>query len=359
MRRRIRRAGFIFGAGLLGLLGIAAGLGCCAFSSPGYTGPRSDHFDGEEFHNQDPQEPHGFFDFLKWQIEREPGPWRDFVNAPPGPRPIDRVGRGELRVTFVNHATTLIQMDGLNILTDPVWSDVVGPALDVGPRRVRPPGIRYEDLPPIDVVLVSHNHYDHMDLPTLRRLAADHKPKIFAGLGSRVLLHGEGVDGTEDLDWWQVADLAPEVRVTGVPATHFSNRGFCDRNNTLWMGFVVSGPAGLVYFAGDTGFGKHFQQIRERFGAIRLAILPIGAYLPRWFMSPVHIDPAEAVEAHRTLGAATSLGMHFGTFRLADEGQDDPPLELGKALEKAGGGRFWVLGFGEGRDVPPIAAAPP
>jgi L-ascorbate metabolism protein UlaG (beta-lactamase superfamily) len=337
---------------------LAAGIGCCAFSAPGYTGPQSDHFDGEVFHNQDPQEPHGFGDLIKWQMTRDRGPWKEWTDAAPGPPPPERVGRGELRVTFINHATTLIQMDGLNILTDPVWSDVVGPALDVGPRRVRPPGIRFEDLPPIDAVVVSHNHYDHMDLPTLRRLMAAHKPRLFAGLGSRVLLRSEGIDGATDLDWWEVADLSPEVRVTGVPATHFSNRGLCDRDNTLWMGFVVSGPAGIAYFAGDTGFGKHFQQIRERFGRIRLAVLPIGAYLPRWFMSPVHIDPEEAVRAHRTLGAATSVAMHFGTFNLADEGQDDPPSDLAKALEKDGG-RFWVLGFGEGRAVPPLGDAAP
>lgn len=352
IRRRARRAGIALGVGLLGFAALGVGLGCCTFSAPGYTGPRSDHFDGEVFHNQEPQESHGFFDLIKWQATREQGPWRDWTDAAPGPPPPKRVGRGELRVTFVNHATTLIQMDGLNILTDPVWSNVVGPAFEIGPARVRPPGIRYEDLPPIDVVLVSHNHYDHMDVPTLRRLAADHKPRIFAGLGSRAIFYGEGVEGATDLDWWQVEDVAPEVRVTGVPATHFSSRGLCDRNNTLWMGFVVSGPSGIVYFAGDTGFGKHFQQIRERFGRVRLAVLPIGAYLPRWFMREVHIDPAEAVKAHLTLGAATSVGMHFGTFRLADEGQDDPPAELARALEAAGGGRFWVLGFGEGRDVP-------
>ena len=359
LRRRLRRAALVLGVGIAGVAALAAGLGCCTFSAPGYTGPRSDHFDGEVFHNQETREHEGFVSVIKWQLSREPGPWREWTDAPPGPRPPERVGRGDLRVTFINHATTLIQMDGLNILTDPVWSNVVGPAFELGPRRVRPPGIRYEDLPPIDVVLVSHNHYDHMDVPTLRRLAVDHKPRFFAGLGSRALLYGEGVDGASDLDWWQVSDLAPEVRLTGVPATHFSNRGLCDRDNTLWMGFVVSGPAGIVYFAGDTGYGKHFQQIRERFGKIRLAVLPIGAYLPRWFMSTVHIDPAEAVEAHRTLGAATSLGMHFGTFRLADEGQDDPPADLAKALEKGGGGRFWVLGFGEGRDVPPIGDIAP
>lgn len=361
VRRWIRRA-------LLGLAGLAGGflalglgLGCCSFSAPGYTGPASDHFDGEQFHNQEAHDRHGFTDLLKWQLTRELGPWKDWTDAPPGPRPPARVGRGQMRVTFVNHATVLLQMDGLNILTDPVWSETVGPLTGVGPRRVRPPGLRFEDLPPIDVVLISHDHYDHLDVPTLKRVVAAHRPRVFAGLGTRALLSEEGIEDAIDLDWWQVSDLAPEVHLTSVPATHFSNRGLCDRDNTLWMGFVVSSPAGIAYFAGDTGYGQHFRQIHERFGAIRLAVLPIGAYLPRWFMSPIHIDPAEAVKAQQELGASTSVAIHFGTFKQADDGQERPIQDLDQALSRAGSPRprFWVLGFGEGRDVPPIAPAAP
>jgi L-ascorbate metabolism protein UlaG (beta-lactamase superfamily) len=360
-RSRIRRAVTGLGAALVAFIAVGVGLGCCAFSAPGYQGPASDHFDGEVFFNQDRPESHGSLDAMRWQATRDQGSWKEWTDAAPGPPPAKRVARGDMRVTFINHASVLIQMDGLNILTDPVWSDVVGPISGVGPRRVRPPGVRFEDLPPIDVVLVSHNHYDHMDVPTLRRVIAAHKPRVFAGLGSRALLHDEGIEGierVEDLDWWQVAEVAPEVRVTSVPAQHFSQRGLCDRDNTLWTGYVVSGPAGIAYFAGDTGFGRHFRQVRERFGKVRLAVLPIGAYRPRWFMATVHIDPEEAVKAHLELGATTSVGMHFGTFRLADDGQDEPVADLTRARSKAGvsDAQFWVLGFGEGRDVPPIAA---
>jgi len=345
---------------LCALAVIGPGLGCCAFSAPGYQGAVSDHFDGEQFHNQEPRETTGFLDFLRWRFTREVGPWKDWTSADPGPRPPREVERGAMRVTFVNHATVLVQMDGLNILTDPVWSDRVSPVSFAGPTRVRPPGIRFEDLPPIDVILLSHDHYDHMDVPTLRRLVEAHRPRIIAGLGTKGILHDEGLPDSEDLDWWQVNELGPELRVTFVPAAHFSNRALCDRNNTLWGGFVLSGPSGLAYFAGDTGDGPHFRQIKERFGAIRMAILPIGAYLPRWFMSPVHIDPAGAVRAYQELGATTAMGMHFGTFALADEAQDRPALDLRKALDGAAipADRFWVLGFGEGRDVPPIREIP-
>jgi L-ascorbate metabolism protein UlaG (beta-lactamase superfamily) len=236
-----------------------------------------------------------------------------------------------------------------------VWSDRVSPVSFAGPKRVRPPGIRFEDLPPIDVVLVSHNHYDHTDLATLRRLAARDAPLVLAGLGVTAILP-RAVRAAE-LDWWQSVDVASGVTVAAVPVQHFSGRGLSDRNGTLWTGFVVSAPAGRVFFAGDTGYGPHFREIARRFSGIRLAILPIGAYRPEWFMGPVHETPAQAVDAMRDLGASTALGMHFGTFELTDEGEDEPPADLAKALDAAEAARgsrprFWVLGFGEGRDVP-------
>jgi L-ascorbate metabolism protein UlaG (beta-lactamase superfamily) len=259
-----------------------------------------------------------------------------------------------MRVTFVNHATALLQMDGVNVLTDPIWSERSSPVSFAGPKRVVPPGLRFEQLPPIDVVLVSHNHYDHLDLPTLRRLAAEHDPRILVPLGNRALLERAGVHGAEELGWWKSVVVADGVRVAAVPARHFSGRGMLDRNRALWAGFVVSGPAGSAYFAGDTGFGPHFQEIRDRFGSPRLAFLPIGAYRPEWFMSRVHMSPDEALRAHRILGAGTSVGIHFGTFRLADDGQDEPPERIEALLgeEVAPRPRFWILGFGEGRDVP-------
>jgi L-ascorbate metabolism protein UlaG (beta-lactamase superfamily) len=327
--------------------------GC--FSGPRYAGPESDHFDGKRFRNEVPGES-GILDLLAWRLRgRERGAWPRWTDAEPGAPPPARVDGGRLRVTFVNHATVLVQMDGVNILTDPVWSDGVGP-LPIGqfPRR-RPPGIRFEDLPPIDAVVVSHDHYDHMDVPTLARLAETHHPRIFVGLGNRAFLERNGVAGAVDLDWWERSDLTQRVRVTAVAARHTSRRGVSDRDGTLWCGWVISGPSGSVYFAGDTGFGPHFAEVRERLGAPRLALLPIGAYKPRWFMEPMHMSPDEAVQAHLALGAGTSVGIHFGTFALGDDGEMDPQIDLARALarEAAVCPRFWILDFGEGREVPP------
>ncbi|MEO8432527.1 MAG: MBL fold metallo-hydrolase [Acidobacteriota bacterium] len=323
------------------------------FSAPGHQGPVSDHFDGRRFRNTSPEAgPHGFLGVLKWGATRRRGEWPSRLDARPGPAPPRRVA--DLRVTFVNHATVLIQMAGRNILTDPVWSDRVSPVSFAGPKRVRPPGIRFDDLPQIDTVLLSHNHYDHLDLATLARLARRDDPWVVAGLGVRRLLDARGLVRGAELDWWEASDLGAGFSVTAVPVQHFSGRGLSDRNRTLWTGFVLSGPSGSVFFAGDTGYGPHFAEIGRRFPGLRLAILPIGAYRPEWFMGPVHETPRQAIQAFRDLGAGTGLGMHFGTFELTDEGADEPPREIAALLAGAPdvAARFWVLDFGEGRDVP-------
>ncbi len=338
--------------GPLHLLLGAALLGAAA------TFPVTDHFDGTRFHNEiaDPRGEADLGDLLRWARHRQPGPWAKVEDAVPGPKPPTRVGPGALRVTFVGHATMLVQMDGVNLLTDPIWSERASPVGFAGPARVRPPGIRFEDLPPIDVVLVSHNHYDHLDLPTLKRLEARFHPRFVVPLGNAGILAGAGLKAT-GLDWWQSVEVAPGVEVFGVPAKHFSNRMPWDRNRALWGGYVVRGPAGAAYFAGDTAFGPHFAEIRARFGRVRLAMLPIGAFRPEWFMGRVHLSPADAVRAHYVLEAKTSVAIHFGTFRLADDGQLEAPARIQAAVEaarEAGGTlRFWTLGFGEGRDVPP------
>ncbi len=323
------------------------------FSAPRHRGPISDHFDGRQFRNFS-GDPHGFGGVFRWAATRKPSPWPRWTEAPPGPAPPRRVA--DLRVTFVNHATLLVQTGGRNILTDPVWSDRVSPLAWIGPRRVRPPGIRFDDLPQIDAVVISHNHYDHLDLPTLARLDARDHPWIVSGLGVRQLLASHGLTNGVDLDWWQGTEVGKGLSVTSVPVQHFSGRGLSDRNATLWTGYVITSPAGDVFFAGDTGYGPHFRLIRERFPRIRLAILPIGAYRPDWFMGPVHEDPAQALQAFGDLGAGTGVGMHFGTFRLTDEGPEEPVQEIAALLESAPEPklRFWVLGFGEGRDVPPL-----
>ncbi len=323
------------------------------FSAPRHRGPVSDHFDGHRFRNFS-GEPHGFAGVLRWAATRKPSPWRRWTDAPAGPPPPRRVA--DLRVTFVNHATLLVQIAGKNILTDPVWSDRVSPVSWAGPRRVRPPGIRFDDLPQIDAVLISHNHYDHLDLETLTRLDARDRPWIVTGLGVRQLLVRHGLWNGTDLDWWESTDLGQGLSITSVPVQHFSGRGLSDRDATLWTGYVLSGSAGQVFFAGDTGYGPHFALIRERFPRLRLAILPIGAYRPDWFMGPVHQTPAQAIQALSDLGAGTGVGMHFGTFQLTDEGEEEPPTEITSLLAAAPEPkpRFWVLGFGEGRDIPPL-----
>ncbi len=313
------------------------------FAAPRYRGPISDHFDGQRFHNLEPGwQSRGAF--LKWMLNRNRGRWED-IDRPCGSPPPKHVDDGQLRVTFINHATTLLQLDGMNILTDPVWSDRVSPLSFAGPRRHRPPGIRFEDLPPIDLVLVSHNHYDHLDLSTLKRLRHS---QILTPLGNAALMKRYGISAME-LDWWESCGS-----ITVVPAQHFAARGLSDRNRNLWSGFVITSRSGNVYFAGDTGWGGHFAEIAQRFQSIRLALLPIGAYLPRWFMRPAHINPAEAVQAHFVLRAQTSVAIHFGTFQLGDDGQEEAVWELKEAIASSGNPRFWILQHGEGRDIPPI-----
>jgi L-ascorbate metabolism protein UlaG (beta-lactamase superfamily) len=312
------------------------------FATPRYRGPRSDHFDGKRFHNPNFVEQDDD-SFLKWMLTREPGRWRKWTDVPPGPPPQRRVDGGRLRLTLINHASTLIQMDGVNILTDPIWSERCSPVSWAGPKRHRPPGIRFEDLPPIDAVLVSHNHYDHLDRPTLRRLRPS---PVITPLGNAAW-----IPGARELDWWQSTEVKG-VRITIVPAQHFSARAVSDRDASLWGGFVISGPSGNVFFAGDTGWGPHFAQIRERFPSIRLALLPIGAYLPRWFMRPVHIDPNEALDAHAALGAKTSVPMHYGTFRLGDDGETQPLEDLRGAISARGTRGVDILDFGHAADIP-------
>lgn len=289
-------------------------------------------FDGSRFTNLSGPADRGFGALIRWMLFRERNPWPEAVTNDPAPPPSQRVDDGAIHATVVGHATILIQVDGLNILTDPMWSDTAGPFSWLGVKRVRPPAVAFDDLPPIDAVLVSHNHYDHLDRPTLERLIRRDDPLILTGLKVGKIIPGGRV---VELDWWREHDLGRGVQATFVPAEHFSARGLFDRNTSLWGGFVLETSAGPVYFAGDTGWGTHFALIRERFGLMALSLIPIGAYEPRWFMAPVHVNPAEALVASRVLESTTSLGMHFGTFRLADDDFDAPPKALAEALQTA------------------------
>ena len=305
------------------------------------------HFDGNRFYNPDAPQAPGYLDGLRWKLTTRPEPSPGFIADVEPSIPPERVDGNGLRATLVNHSTVLVQQHSSNILTDPIWSERSSPFSWIGPRRRREPGVSWENLPLIDAVLVSHNHYDHMDLPTLRRLATRGNSKFIVPAGAGRLLRSAKLS-VHELDWGQSLSLQ-NFTVHCVPALHFSARGLFDRNKSLWCGYVIESRERLVYFAGDTAFGPHFAQIREIFGSPHLALLPIGAYQPRWFMSPVHMGPGEAVRAHEILGAETSVAIHHGTFQLADDGLDTAKKEL---LLRAPQDSFLVLNNGQFADLP-------
>jgi L-ascorbate metabolism protein UlaG (beta-lactamase superfamily) len=306
------------------------------------------HFDGQRFYNPDARQAPGFLQALRWKLTSRPEPSPRFIPDVEPSIPPRRVEGSVLRATLVNHSTVLLQQRGSNILTDPIWSERASPVSWAGPRRKRKPGVSWEDLPPIDAVLLSHNHYDHLDLPTLRRLAARGDSTFIVPARGARLLRSQNIGPAHELDWGESLPL-PACTIHCVPALHFSSRGIFDRNMTLWCGYVIESSGRLVYFAGDTAFGPHFAQIRERFGSPQLALLPIGAYQPRWFMSRVHMDPDEAVRAHRIVAARTSIAIHHGTFQLADEGIDAPRKRL---IDCARDEPFLVLDNGQFAEIP-------
>jgi L-ascorbate metabolism protein UlaG (beta-lactamase superfamily) len=316
-------------------------------SRPPY--PPSDHFDGRLFFNPGADTDRTLGDLLRWRREGRRTAWPPAVINPPAAPPPTQVAADEIAFTFIGQATYLIRTANLVLLTDPIFSDRASPFSFAGPRRVRPPGVELDRLPPIDLILLSHNHYDHMDLPSLRALQARRRTPILTGLGNGAYLARKGVEGAIELDWWQQVEPAPGTRVTYVPAQHWSSRTMRDRRRMLWGGFVVETAAGRVYFAGDTGFFSGFGAIRARSGAPDVALLPIGAYEPRWFMKAQHMNPADAVEAHQLVGAGQSFGMHWGTFQLTDEGIDEPlhALDLAKAAAGLDPGAFLAPAPGE------------
>jgi N-acyl-phosphatidylethanolamine-hydrolysing phospholipase D len=308
--------------------------------------------------------PHGFGDLLRWwrerrQTGRAPTPPRgSFPTATPRivhPRATSDVARA----TWMGHSTVLLQVGGLNILIDPVWSERVSPVQWAGPRRVMPPPIPLEALPPLDVVLLSHSHYDHMDKPSIRWLARNHPEAHWvAPLRLGRYLRAFGVREVTELDWWQRAEVRG-ISVTGTPARHFSARRMGDRNRTLWCGYALEIAGRRVYFAGDTAFHPEFRAVGERCGPFDLALVPIGAYDPRWFMHVVHVDAEEAVQLYEDLvsphpGAPLPLmlGLHWGTFRLTDEPMEEPPRRARARWLERGlpEGKLWVARFGETRD---------
>lgn len=312
----------------------------------------SDHFDGRHYYH--PQIPkRTLWQVVRWIWKRKVKRWPSvFVAQQKIKR--ERTLTGECEVTFINHSTVLIQLEGWNILTDPIWSKRASPISWIGPKRVCLPGIRFEDLPPIDLILLSHNHYDHMDLPTLKRLSRNHEPLFFVPKGNKKYLIAKGLKADiQELDWWDQVDISKEYQLYFVPSQHFSARGLFDRDRTLWGGFVIKGKRQMIYFAGDTGFGPHFAEIQERLGSPTLSLLPIGAFEPRSFMKSVHLSPEDAVKAHVILRSKQSLAIHFGTFQLADEDIHTPVEELKNALKDYHLSQecFWALAPGESKEL--------
>ncbi|MFM6990311.1 MAG: MBL fold metallo-hydrolase [Rhodoferax sp.] len=317
----------------------------------------TDHFDGAHFFN--PTYPKSFApsvsDAFRLIIDKR-SVWPDKVENTATPLLNEELQSNEVAVTYVNHATFLIQLAGLNILTDPVWADHAGPFGRIGPSRVRVPGVALDDLPNIDVILISHNHYDHLDMGTLKRLAQKFTSTVLVPIGDKELVESAGFRDVREMDWWEDTVISQELNVAFTPTQHFSRRGLFDLQRSLWGSYLIKGAGQKIYFGGDAGYSIHFSEIKKRLGTPDIALLGIGGYEPRWFMQPIHMNPAEAVQAHFDLGARQSIAMHFGTFQLSSEPIDQPVSDLVNELTKQRGlkDKFVVLKEGETRVFPSV-----
>lgn len=307
----------------------------CAHASAPY--PKSDHYDGKRFHNAQPVTPTTFGDEWKifWQLQRKHGAWPKHFDTPLHTIDEATVADGPT-ATYIGHATALIQVAGLNILTDPLLFDYAGPNRVFSEHRVTNAGVSADKLPSIDVILISHDHYDHLDVRSLQFLVkrqAKNPPLVITGLGNRSLLERHGIKNVSELDWNGSVTIK-NLTFHFLEAIHSSRRGLWDADKSLWGSFLIQTPEGNIYFAGDTAYGKHFNNVYAKFGPTRLAFLPIGAYKPRWFMAREHMDPEEAVQAHLDLHSSQSIAIHFDTLNAAQESFDDPVNDTKAALNQ-------------------------
>lgn len=322
-----------------------------------YQGPKSDHFDGKRFFNPwNPKLPKSS-ELLRWKLMARAKPWPKRIKKVQSDTPPPLVKGNHLRCCFVGHSTMLIQTQGLNILTDPIWSGRASPLKWLGPKRFYAPGIAFEQLPKIDLILISHNHYDHLDIKTISRIWTRDRCRIIAPLGNDAIIRSKhNAIKVETLDWHESIPFNKNITVHLEPAQHWSARGVLDKNKALWGAFVIETKGGNIYFSGDSGYGDGhlFQNTLKRFGEFRFAMLPIGAYEPAWFMNYAHMSPLEAVKAHKDLGEPYTAAIHFQTFRLGDEKQGDPKEFLFKTLKKfrLDKNKFRALNIGEAWEVP-------
>ena len=324
-------------------------------SNPHYNPAKSHHTQDGFRNNYSHAEKQSFW---KWQWARwtsgvpaDPEGGYDFPVLKPDSAFL-AANRTEGTLTWIGHATLLLQVGGVNVLTDPHLTERASPVSFAGPKRRVPPALSFANLPHIDVVVISHNHYDHLDSATVRQLNRQKggPPRFFVPLGQKAWFASEGIANVVELDWWDhVQHNGLEIHL--VPVQHWSARGVWDRNQTLWGGWMIEHPTLRFFFSGDTGYSKDFADIRSRFGPIDLAAIPVGCYEPRWFMKENHVNPEESVRVHRDLGAHHSVGIHWGTFRLTDERLDEPPKKLSEALAAAGipEEQFFLMKHGETR----------
>jgi L-ascorbate metabolism protein UlaG (beta-lactamase superfamily) len=324
-----------------------------------YVGKVSDHFDGTQFYDPVVNYKNTFWSLLKWKLAGKSKPWPDKVEVTRYDVPPKRVHGDALRVSNVGHVTFLIQTQGLNILTDPVWSKRASPVSFAGPKRVIDPGIKFENLPPIDVVWISHNHYDHLDLTTIEKLWEIHKPRIIAPLGNDKIISSYNKNiVVETYDWGDEVEITKNVKFHLSPMQHWSARGLFDKNKALWAALTIQTDGGNIYFVGDSGYGngRYFKKDKQKFGNFRLALLPMGAYEPRSFMEYAHMNPDDMVKAYMDLGEPYTVPSHYDVFKLTDEGRGEAKVALKEAMQRQNSGkRIKILEVGAYWNVPNLS----